>query len=162
MPHDIEQRKEIQEMAKTMSEAIKSTLQERSKGKLITQDNVTLFDVYKQEKVNERLIRQMIELVKDSVGHQQNDIIFPFNMPLKTRRDVESCEEFIENDTNYQTLVDYVKNKLKRTNPEDYSKAFVKLMYADEVFNEVGWAAKNEKRLSAISLKTFGQFVSGK
>lgn len=60
--------------------------------------------------------------------------------------------------------MDFVKNKLGKTSPDAYSKSFIKLMFHDEVFNVVGWATNNakEKRLSAISLKTFGQFVTGK
>lgn len=109
VPQDSEARQEIQDMAKGMADAIKTTLQERTgKGKLITQENITLFDLYKQEKINERLNRQIIELLKDSIGHAASaDITFPFSLPLKTRSDVEGCEEYITDDTNYQTLVSF-------------------------------------------------------
>lgn len=93
-------------MAENVSEAIIKTVdREGKKGREVTRDNCTIFDVYKVTKSIERCTKRMELMLLEDAGVSPSDVSFPFNLPLNTVEDLDSCENWIKEEANYQTLV---------------------------------------------------------
>lgn len=86
-----------------MQDVINKNGDQKKKNKIVTKNNVTLWDVFSRVDAVYRMMKTMNLCDKKESGDTRKD--FPFVMPAETEEDVAGLELFIKDPDNYQSLV---------------------------------------------------------